>query len=942
MLVPPARDRDAHAAGAVLALGVSLANYLVGGVGAADADRGRVPPHRDRGAAPRAALALPDRSGGDPGAAAHGRLRSRGAPEWLLDTWLLRIERALDLEAEHGAYLDDMIAGMPTVQRLLRGDERIGWELRLAHDLAQDPSQYEPAATMFARCAHAVEAGGVPLAWSAAAAAAGAPAAVQLDLHWLAATSNPTGTPAPWLRLAQSLLGAGRRAEGFTAACRGVAASAANDRAAAITDLAPAWRAAGLPRPIDGDLAFDAGLEAASEDRLDLAVHHLRWAAAVEPGNAKRAQSLAVALGRLGRGLEALRVLSPHERTDAPRLIGRVLLDAGRDVDAIAFLRHAQRRFRSADDWASLAGAAGRADHDAVAVEAGRRAIQLGSKDPALLISLARSLYRMGEFLDCERVAQQLIAEGSRDARVAGLHAMARALAGQGRHVDAHPYAKAAAELGPNGELAADLIETMDRIVAQQAPPVRPSLELSPERQACADLEAGRFETLAQAIDSPSWGVALAALAACEHRTDDESGIPVSPRAIDGAIAILARSRGRHAPRRRARPHPRAAHPRQRLHPDRSAAAARPPLLARGVRARLRRAGAPPAAPERHPQLRALGSRARFARPLRPRARPARPRTPRAGSTAGGAGARRAAPWRGSGRRAPAARSTNAQSLSFSVITAPASVGRSRGIRRATSCTATCGARFTSTSSQSTRSGSSSHRSAPTFFARCRTFGVREHVRRQLAGVDAPHRQPAAREREHGPAGRGADLERDLSRGHRQARPRDRLLDLRVRARRRVVRDLDGDRAARVRGPRRVVAVHAEPRRLVARDDHVGDQLARRPRRRRARAPATARGPARPPDRARTRARGSAPIDASCAAARSGSAAAPIDRPHTRANAEPGGSSAATAPGALNVTSPGREYANRSSGRVRATSSLSAGSRPGRHVANTKSGTVHT
>src|SRR5262249_47663972 len=128
----------------------------------------------------------------------------------------------------------------------------------------------------------------------------------------------------------------------------------------------------------------------------------------------------------------------------------------------------------------------------------------------------ATSLYRMGEFHECERIAQLLIAEGSRDARVAGLHAMARALAGQGRHVDAHPYAKAAAELGPNGELAADLIETMDRIVAQQSPSVRPSIELSPDRQACLDLEAGRFEALVASLGSASWGVVRAALLASE------------------------------------------------------------------------------------------------------------------------------------------------------------------------------------------------------------------------------------------------------------------------------------------------------------------------------------------------------------------------------------------------------------------------------------------
>jgi hypothetical protein len=121
---------------------------------------------------------------------------------------------------------------------------------------------------------------------------------------------------------------------------------------------------------------------------------------------------------------------------------------------------------------------------------------------------------------------------------------MARALAGQGRHVDAHPYAKAAAELQPNGELAADLIETMDRIVAQQSPPVRPSMELSLERQAFGDLEAARFDSLVAAIASPSWGITRAAIAACEFRRDDESGVPVSSRALDAAVAVLARTEG--------------------------------------------------------------------------------------------------------------------------------------------------------------------------------------------------------------------------------------------------------------------------------------------------------------------------------------------------------------------------------------------------------------
>jgi hypothetical protein len=184
---------------------------------------------------------------------------------------------------------------------------------------------------------------------------------------------------------------------------------------------------------------------------------------------------------------------------------------------------------------------------------------------------LVTSLYRIGEFVACEQLAQRLIGHADRAARLAGLHAMARALAGQGRHVDALRYAKAASELAQGGEtagespdgsgggaegrgpaplrgidgrLAAELADTLDRIVAQEVPTVRASAELAMERQACDELEAGKFDSLIAAVSSPSWGIAHAALAACEVRRDDEGGIPVSPRALDAAIEILARSAG--------------------------------------------------------------------------------------------------------------------------------------------------------------------------------------------------------------------------------------------------------------------------------------------------------------------------------------------------------------------------------------------------------------
>ncbi|HEY3801198.1 MAG TPA: hypothetical protein VGL61_01275 [Kofleriaceae bacterium] len=547
-LVPSTKDRDAHAAGAVLALGVALVQYVA---------ETSVPPTPIAGAyrhIATEALHLVRRSRYQIEPAAIRALlqlveRLAAAPEWLLDTWLLRVERALDLEAEHGAYLDNYVAGLPNVSRLLRGDERIGWETRMAHDLAVDRSQYEPAARLFERCSRAVEAGTIPLAWSLAASRT-APAQAQLDVHWLAAMANPTGVAAPWLAVAAGLLASGKRDEGFAAACRGMTAATAKERPQALVELAGPWRASGLAVPLDGDTAYQNGILAVEEGNYDEAVRCFQWATAVEPGNPKRVQSLAVALARLGRPADAIRVLTANERDNAARLIGRILVDAGRYEEAVPVLRYASRRFRSADDWAMLATTAAKAEHDGVAADAGRRAIELGWSEPDVLCALATALYRLGDFVECERIAQKLIAvkSPSKEVRITGLHAMARALAGQGRHVDAHPYAKDAQKLQPTGELAADLMETMEAIVAQTTPAARPSPDTSMERAAYTDLEAGKVDALVSAVTSPSWSITCAALAASEFRTDDEGGIPVAPRALEAAATVLGRTEGATAP----------------------------------------------------------------------------------------------------------------------------------------------------------------------------------------------------------------------------------------------------------------------------------------------------------------------------------------------------------------------------------------------------------
>src|SRR3569623_2488686 len=114
-----------------------------------------------------------------------------------------------------------------------------------------------------------------------------------------------------------------------------------------------------------------------------------------------------------------------------------------------------------------------------------------------MLMALATALYHVGEFVECVKIAQQLMTgRTDKTIRCVGLHAMARARAGQGRHGDAHPYAKEASRRGATGDLAREIQETMDCIVAQNTPPSRQSAEGSMERQAVRDLEAGNHEQL--------------------------------------------------------------------------------------------------------------------------------------------------------------------------------------------------------------------------------------------------------------------------------------------------------------------------------------------------------------------------------------------------------------------------------------------------------------
>lgn len=545
ILVPSSKDREAHAAGAILALGVALARYLAATSGPSTPIAGAY-----RHIATEALYVVRRARYHVDSQAIHALLRLMNhlgsCPEWLLDTWLLRIERSLDIEAEHGSYIERVLSDLPLVRRLFRGDERVGWELRLAHDLARDPSQYDAAAALFERVTRAIEGGSASAAWSAAAESSATPSD-HVDVHWLAAVANPTGVAAPWMRLSRYLFDEAMPEEAFDVACLGVAALPEDERVAALSTLEARWGASRLDIPFSAAAAYQAGLGAAATGDVTAASKHLRWATAREPTNSTYAERYAMALVQRGQGGDAVRALARVQRGEAPYLIGKAFLESGQAEASLRVLRYASRRFRTPEAWQTLATAAADSGEHSIACLALKSAIAAGAQlDLTMLAKYATALMRIGEFMECEEIAKRLIDKSGSDraAKIIGLHCIARALAGQGRHVDGHAYAKAAQDLGPSRALSREIDETMERIIAQETIPILSGSETSPERRAFAALAAGDIDAAVGEIDSESWMRVRSALAATEFRRSEESGVPVAAAAIEASKQILERTIG--------------------------------------------------------------------------------------------------------------------------------------------------------------------------------------------------------------------------------------------------------------------------------------------------------------------------------------------------------------------------------------------------------------
>ena len=538
-------------AGAVLALGVALVQYV--------AER-RAPPTPIAGAyrhIATEALHLVRRARYQIEPAAIRALlqlveRLGAAPEWLLDTWLLRVERALDLEAEHGAYLENYVAGLPNVARLLRGDERIGWETRMAHDLAVDRSQYEPAA----RCSSAARAASRPAAPRSRGRSP--PSRRRRRRRSSTSTGSPRWRtrPASRRRGWRSRPGCSRAAsthDGFAAACRGMTAATAKERPQALVELRRAVARVGHRDADRRRHRISERHPRRGGRRHDEAARCFMWARAVR---ARQSQARAEPRGRARaarRRAEAIRVLAANERDNAPRLVGRVLVDAGRyeRSGARAALRVAS---------VSLAPTTGRCS---------RRPRPRPSTTPSPPRPAAARSRSGGPSPTCVRARDRAVqarrvrrmradrAEADRAREPEPRHSHRRAARDGARARRPGPSRRRApvregcAEASPTGELAADLIETMDRSSRRRRRAARPSPDTSMERSAYADLEAGKVDASSPRSTSPSWGITCAALAASEfpHRRRGRH-----PRRA--ARARSRRDRARRAPKARSSPRP--------------------------------------------------------------------------------------------------------------------------------------------------------------------------------------------------------------------------------------------------------------------------------------------------------------------------------------------------------------------------------------------------
>ncbi len=463
-------------------------------------------------------------------------LTGQNVDYWLLDAWLLRIERALQIENTFSGHTANLTRGLRRVAQLLRGDERIAFEHRQAEDLRADPQQVHWARSLFERCQRAIGTGSPGIAWSEVADTC-LPAAAALDVHWTAAAANP-GNAIPWINAAKRLFELGRRELAFEALVKAFPPTGRDWRNARLAELKPLWDRSGLGNdvPIEWEGAQQKGMQHFQRHELDKALKCLRWCDAIDSGNKGLLNNLAIVYARLGRAAEAVRTASEIDAEHGITMAGQTLLQAQKTAEGLLCHRTASMSFKSPEQWLGLGAAAWFQEDDETAALAYEQAFEMkqGRFSANELNSFATSLYNAGMFQRAGQIAELLVQAAGNDPTFhsCGMPAMARALLGQGRAAEAVPYAERAAAVNPLPDNVKEFAETLARAKRNDPYPQKPLRANERKHQAWHFLDlsdplgALNVAEQALAVNRIEWPLWRAKLAASEARFDWDNETP--------------------------------------------------------------------------------------------------------------------------------------------------------------------------------------------------------------------------------------------------------------------------------------------------------------------------------------------------------------------------------------------------------------------------------
>jgi tetratricopeptide (TPR) repeat protein len=471
---------------------------------------------------------------------------SVGVDAWLLDGYLLQLERALDLEHATLDKVAELADGLPRLGELLRGDLAIGRELAAARAFAAAGAPVQ-ALPLLERSVRATLGDDLATTWAEVAVLAGTPREA-IDAAWTALASNPFHA-GPAITIAKAAFADGQPEIAYDVVTRHLGHGGKTWRDARVAELADAWAASGLDVPLDFDDAQEEGLGALQTGDGDRAVRCYAVCAARDPKNATVLKNVAMAEAARGHVEGCVAWFSRADLVAAPTWAAHQLMAGKKWPEALRASRFAERWYDDAQSFIYQANAAWFSGDDDEKLRAILRAdaIDPTKVGATYLNGAAEVLGESGRYAETQAMANRLLAAAGDDAtfRSLGEFELAVALLGQGRAKDALPHAERAVELNPLPDNAAELADVRDRCARGEPKPKVARKTDAIDARAFAALEAGDPKAVAEIARGAATGrLGRAALAAECHRFESEGATPVTKRRISAARAALTATRG--------------------------------------------------------------------------------------------------------------------------------------------------------------------------------------------------------------------------------------------------------------------------------------------------------------------------------------------------------------------------------------------------------------